>query len=137
MLNEQEAVLPPASVALNVMMLVDDGVPLGKAEPLAKPVIRATVAPAQLSNADGVANVWTAVHRLRSMFTVLLTGQEMLGGCRSLTVTVNEQVDEFRLPSVARQVTTVLPRGKTELLFRPPRRVSVGGGEQLSEAKIE
>jgi hypothetical protein len=137
MLNEQDAVLPPASVALNVITLVVVDAPFGKAEPLAKPVVRETLTPAQLSVAVGVAKVCTEVHWLRSVLTVLLAGQLMLGGCTSLTVTKNEQVDELPLPSVARHVTTVLPRGKAEPLFRPLRRVSVGGGEQLSDAEIE
>lgn len=133
-LKEQTEVFPPASVALNVMILVAVGVPFGKAEPLAKPVMRATVTPEQLSVAVGVAKVWIEVQRPVFMFTVRLGGQAMLGNWLSTTVTLNEQAAVSPLPSVAFQVTTVMPRGKDEPLFRPVRRASVGGGEQLSDA---
>ena len=47
--KEQVAVLPLASVTLNVLTVV----PLGKAEPLAKPAICAVVCPGQLSAPTG------------------------------------------------------------------------------------
>jgi hypothetical protein len=44
----------------------------------------------------------------------MLAGQAMVGGCVSLTVTVNEHVPVPPEPSVAVQVTVVAPTGKTE-----------------------
>jgi hypothetical protein len=80
-LNEQFAVLPDVSVAVQVTVLV----PYAKVLPLAG--IQLYVTPGQLSLTVG-ANVTTAVQAL----VVMLAGQVIVGLIVSLTVTVNEQL---------------------------------------------
>ena len=46
-----------------------------------------------------------------------MAGQVTVGGCVSLTVTVNEQVAVLPDPSVAVQVTVVVPFGKGDPLL--------------------
>jgi hypothetical protein len=50
---------------------------------------------------------------LASVFWVTLAGQEIVGGCVSLTVTVKVQVPVKVAASVAVQVTVVVPFAKT------------------------
>ena len=125
--NEQEAVLLEASVVTHATVVV----PFGKAEPDGG--VQTVVAPAQLSVAVGV-NVTTAVQTFGSVFLVILAGQVMVGACVSLTVTVNEQVDE--VPSSLRPgaTTVVVPTGKKEpeaglALTTPQFPVKVGAGK--------
>ena len=61
----------------------------------------------------------------------MLAGQAMLGGCVSLIVTVNVQLDDRLAASVTEQLTVVVPFGKVE----PEAGVQVGEPTpgQLSE----
>jgi hypothetical protein len=101
--NEHVAVLPEPSVAVEVTVVV----PLGKNDPDAGTLV--IVTPGQLSLAVG-ANVTFAPHAPGLFDTVILAGQVIVGGCTSLTVTVNVQIDP--LPPVA--VTVVVPLGKND-----------------------
>jgi hypothetical protein len=84
--NEQVAVLPPASVAVQVTVVV----PMGKGDPEAGEHM--AVAPGQLSETVpaatlGVGNVGDAPHWPAAFDTEKLFGQEMVGGSSSTTVT--------------------------------------------------
>jgi hypothetical protein len=107
--NEQVAVLPDASVAVQVTVVVPtgNGVPDGGTQ--------ATVTPGQLSVATGGGNVATAVvaiGQLAGATAVTLGGQVMVGGCVSTTVTVKVHW-RWGGPAVV-QVTVVVPTGKNE-----------------------
>jgi len=93
--NVQLAVLPAASVAVAVTVVV----PTGKVLPDAGTVV--TVTPGQLSLADGSANVTTAPQVPGVLLTEIFAGQVMLGGCTSFTVTVKLQVDVLPAASTA------------------------------------
>lgn len=115
------AVLPDASVAVHVTVVVPtgNGVPEGGTH--------ATVTPGQLSVATGSAKVPTAavaIGQLAGATAVTLVGQVMVGGCVSLTVTVNEQVRGGG--PVVVQVTVVVPTGKNE----------PDAGEQVGAAQL-
>src|SRR5947207_3299793 len=102
----QLALLPEVSVAVQVTVVV----PTGKHEPEAGE--HATVTPGQLSEAGGLVYV-TVLHAslIVLALAVMLAGHgPMVGGCVSLTVTVNEQLG----PAVVEQVTVVVPFGKNE-----------------------
>ena len=92
------------SVALNVTVVV----PTGNISPLPNALRVDMVTPGQLSEAVPV-NVCNEPHALLELFTLILAGQEMVGFWLSLTVTVNEQSSVFPAPSVALQVTVVVP----------------------------
>jgi hypothetical protein len=77
----QVAVLPAASVTTNVFVVV----PLGNAEPLAKPAVCAMLEPGQLS-LNGTLYVTTAVHKPASLFTVILLGHVKVGFSLSFTI---------------------------------------------------
>ena len=84
--NEQVAVLPEASVAVQVTVVVPtgNGVPEGGTH--------ATVTPGQLSVATGGGNVATAVvaiGQLAGATAITLAGHVIVGGCVSTTVMVN------------------------------------------------
>ena len=100
----QVAVLPDASVAVHVTVVV----PSGKHEP--EGGLHATVTPGQLSVAT-VVKLATA-HGLVTVgvVTVTLAGQVIVGGWVSFTVTVKAQLG----PSALVQVTVVVPFGKKE-----------------------
>jgi hypothetical protein len=105
--NVQDAVLPDASVAVTVTVVV----PTGKKLPDAG--LELTVTPGQLSLADGKLYVTTAPHWLVVLFTVMFAGQlPIVGFCASTTVTVNVQLDVLPAASVAVAVTVVVPLGK-------------------------
>ena len=112
--NEHFAVLPDASVAVKTFVVV----PTGKVEPLAKPLVKATVA-LQLSVAVGVLNVATAPHTPKSVLILRAVGQLMTGTSLSVTVTVNEQAEVFPAASVAVKTILFEPRGKVEPLAKP------------------
>jgi hypothetical protein len=104
--NEQVAVLPLASVAVQVTVVV----PTGMIEPEAG--THATVTPGQLSVAVGggkVTAVAVVAGQVNAVTAVTLSGHSMVGGCVSLTVTVNVHIT---LETV--QVTVVVPTGKNE-----------------------
>jgi hypothetical protein len=101
-LNVQVAVLPDASVAVQVTVEV----PVGKALPEAG--LQLVVTPGQLSVADAV-NETAAVHNPGSVLAVMFEGHVIAGASLSITVTVNEQVAVLPALSVAVQVTVVTP----------------------------
>ena len=106
-LKVQAFVLPLPSVAVQVTIVV----PLAKAVPL--PGEQTTGALPQLSVAVGAVKVVTAVHWPASVLLVMLAGQApMTGASWSLTVTLKVQALVLPLPSVAMQVTTVVPLTK-------------------------
>ena len=75
--------------------------PNGKVLPGAAPVVRAMVAPEQLSVTVGTVQVAVAVQAAPA-FTVMLDGQPAITGfVASTTVTVKEQVAVLPAPSVA------------------------------------
>src|SRR5438093_10836073 len=82
----QVAVSPAASVAVQVTVLV----PIGNGVPLAG--LPLTVAPGQLSVGVGSVAVTTAAQSSGSARRVLLAGQVIVGGCVSVTVTLQLQV---------------------------------------------
>ena len=104
--NEHKAVLPEVSVAVQVTVVV----PTGNVKPEAG--LQTTVTPGQLSDAMTVKlTIWLLVGgQLAAAVVVILAGHVMVGGCVSLTVTVNVQLG----PAVVVQVTVVVPFGKNE-----------------------
>src|SRR6266571_5929537 len=103
-LKVQALVLPLPSVAVQVTTVV----PLAKPVPLAGK--QTTEALVQLSLAVGVVKVATAVHWPASVLFTMLAGQAaMTGASVSLTVTLKVQALVLPLPSVAVQVTIVVP----------------------------
>jgi hypothetical protein len=103
----QVAVLPDVSVAVHVTVVV----PTGKIEP--EGGTQTKVTPGQLSVTTGggkLTTVVVAMGQVAAAVVVTFEGQVMLGGCVSLTVTVNEQL----APAVVEQVTVVVPTGKNE-----------------------
>jgi predicted nucleotidyltransferase len=105
--NEQEAELPAASVAVQETVVV----PFGNVEPEAGE--QTTEPPGQLSETVG-AKVTTAEHCPGVFGAVTLAGQTIDGGCVSLTVTVNDQDAVLLEASVAVQLTVVVPFGNVE-----------------------
>jgi hypothetical protein len=63
-----------------------------------------------------------AAHCPGSVARVVLAGHMIVGGCVSLTVTVNEQAD----PDAGVQITVVAPLGKVE----------PDGGTQVTESQL-
>lgn len=103
--KEQVAVLPDASVAVQVTVVV----PTGKHVPDGG--VQVAVTPGQLSEAVGGGKVTTTqVCPGAGVTAVMLGGHVMLGGCVSLTVMVKGQL----APPVSVQVTVVVPTGKNE-----------------------
>ena len=103
--NEQVAVLPEASVAVHVTVVV----PCGNADPDGGTQVVTT--PGQLSLEEGVVKVTTSATVSGSPVAVIGEGQVIVGGCVSFTVTVNVQLG----PSPAAvHVTVVVPTGKVE-----------------------
>jgi len=85
--NEQEAVLPEASVAVQVTVVV----PFKKVEPDGG--LQLTVAPGQLS-VTVAEKLTTAEHWPGSVLVTMLAGQEIVGGVSSTTVTMAVQVSD-------------------------------------------
>ena len=98
---------------LSRAVLVTVVVPSGKAKPLAGLLV--TFVTAQLSVALTV-KVTLLAHAPGAVFTVRFTGQAMLGGNVSRTVTVKVHMLELPLLSRAVLVTVVVPRGKAKPL---------------------
>jgi hypothetical protein len=95
MVNVHVVVLPEASVAVEVTVVV----PIGKKLPVTALVVM--VAPGQLSlNVDAV-KLTTAPHWLASLDTVMFEGQLITGACVSFTVTVKLQLVMLPDASVA------------------------------------
>lgn len=124
--------LPEVSVAVQVTVVV----PTGRTVP--EGGLQATVTPGQLSVAVA-ANVATApLGQVGS--NVLFAGQVMVGGCASLTVTVNWQLALLFDASVAVQVTVVVPFGNVEPVGGTqstvtPGQLSVAVAEKLTTAE--
>jgi hypothetical protein len=124
-LNEQDAVLPLASVAVQVTVVV----PTGTIEPDGS--TQAKVTPGQLSETVGSGKVTVTVGDPGVPTAVIFAGQVIVGGCVSLTVTVNEHVAIATESSL--QVTVVVPTGKNDpdgglQVIVPQLPLAVGGG---------
>jgi hypothetical protein len=107
--NEQVAVLPDESVAVQVTVVV----PTGKIDPLAGE--QTTVATEQLSIAAGSAKATATPVDGGQVWAVTLVmpgGQAIAGACVSWTLTVNEQAG----PTDGVQVTVVVPTGNNDPL---------------------
>src|SRR5882724_11624449 len=103
----QTALLPWLSVTVQITVLV----PTGKSEG----ALLVTVTGPQLSATIGVPRVTlVAPHRPAEALTVTRAGQEMVGGCVSLTITVCGQVTLLPWLSVTVQITVLVPTGKSE-----------------------
>ena len=75
-----------------------------------------------------------ALHWPGAAVTDWLEGQLMPGSWASVTLTVNEQVEERFAPSMARHTQVVTPAGNVEPDNGPLTRTSAGAGAQLSVA---
>src|SRR5439155_911876 len=101
------ALLPWLSVTIQITVFV----PTGKIEG----ALLVTVTVPQLSPTVGVPRVTlVAPHRPAEAFTVTRAGQEMVGSCVSLTMTVCGQVALLPWLSVTVQITVFVPTGKSE-----------------------
>ena len=103
----QVAVLPLASVAVQVTVVT----PTGIVDPDGG--LQTVTTPGQLSVTVGavkVTVVLTAGGQAGAATAVTLAGQVIVGGCTSLTVTVNVQL----APACAVHVTVVVPLGKKD-----------------------
>src|SRR5438477_4011183 len=117
--NAQTLVLPLASVAVQVTMVV----PLGKEEPLAGE--QTEVTPGQLSVA--VAMKVTLLAQVPGeVLTTILAGQIITGASASLMATVKEQVPALPQPSVAVQRTLLVPTAKVEPLVGTQTTMELG-----------
>jgi hypothetical protein len=105
MVNEQEPVKPTPSVALQTTVVV----PFWNTAPLIPPLKWLATAPAQLSDATGVAYATAAVHWFKSVARIILAGQIMVGAVASATVTIAEQVEVLLLPSLTVSTTVLAP----------------------------
>jgi hypothetical protein len=119
--NEQFVVLPDASVAVQVTVVV----PFGNVEPDGG--VQDAVIPGQLS-LDVAVKLTTAEHCPESVPVVMFAGQFRVGASLSFTVTVNEQLAEPSL-LVAVQLTVVVPFGKA--LPDAGVQVTVGGAQPV------
>ena len=104
-LKEQLVLLPEASVARKVLVVV----PIGKAAPLASPAVCVVVTPVQLSVPEGEEKVTVAVQTPEPTACVIVAGQLMPGAVLSTLFTVKVQVLEFKEPSVAKMLTVMAP----------------------------
>jgi len=104
--NAQEAVWLLAAVTTKVLVVM----PTGKLLPLAMPVVRAVLAPEQLSVPTGAVYVTGAAHWPEAALAVMSAGQEIIGGLTSSSVTVKAQAPVLLASSVAVKVTVWLPR---------------------------
>jgi hypothetical protein len=109
--NEADVVLPAASLAVQVTVVV----PIGNVEPLAG-VHEKLVTP---TSSVAVAEYVTTVPPGPAASTVMSDGTVTTGGVVStvwLTVTLNEAVLELPAASLAEQWTVVVPSGNVEPL---------------------
>ena len=90
-----------------------------------------TLAPGQLSITVGGEKFTAGEHCPADAVTVTFAGQTSAMRSKSLTVTVNEQVAVRPPPSVATQVTVVIPIAKLEPLGGEQTTLKIG---QLSAA---
>jgi hypothetical protein len=75
---------------------------------------QATVTPGTLSVATGAGKVTTAEHWVAPASAVTFAGHLMTGGSLSATTTLKKQPAVFPEPSVAVQLTILVPAGKRE-----------------------
>jgi hypothetical protein len=101
-LDAQLAVLPEASVAVHVSVVVPTG------NVLPDGGLHDTVSPGQLSDATGGANVTRELNCPNGTKVTMLAGQVIAGGWVSLTVIVNEHEG----PAVLVTFTVVVALGK-------------------------
>jgi hypothetical protein len=106
--NEHIAGLPDASLTVQVTVVT----PFWKVDPDAG-MHDGVPTPGQLSVAVAFLYVTTAEHRFGSVPCVIGDGQVIIGACVSLTVTVNEHIDEFFDASLTVQLTVVVPFANT------------------------
>ena len=116
-LNEQDEVLPDASVAVQVTAVV----PAGNVEPEAG--VQLLVTPGQLSLAVGE---YVTAGAVVQFVTDILAGHVIVGGWLSLTMTFCVQVLELPQASVAVQTTEFVPFGNWagalfEMVGLPPQ----------------
>ena len=104
----QEPILPDASVAVQVTVVV----PTGKPDPEAG--TQTTVALPQLSVPVGVVYVTVAVQVPTGALVTMFAGHVTVGFVASLTVTVNMHEPVLPAGSVAVHVTVVVPTGKLD-----------------------
>ena len=102
--NEQFAGLPDASLTAQFTVVT----PFGNVAPDVG-VQTGVPTPGQLSVAVAFGYVTTAEHRFGSFPCTTLEGQVTVGGCVSLTVTVNEQLAGLPEASLTVQLTVVVP----------------------------
>src|SRR5438093_3118903 len=124
------AVLPLASMARNVFVVV----PIGMRLPTGRPLMRLTITPEQLSEA--VAKPRSEMTRPGSVEPgpvprVMLGGAVISGGVLSTTVTVSVAVAAAPSVSVAVYVIVVLPTGKRLPLGTPARVIVTAPGAPL------
>jgi hypothetical protein len=105
-LNEQALVFPEPSVAVQLTLFV----PRAKVEP--DTGAQLTVRVAQLSVAVAAKVTLLRVHWSRSFVVTMFAGQVIAGGSASLTVTAKEQLALLPDPSVAVQLTVLVPLAK-------------------------
>src|SRR5690554_2901767 len=98
---------PYSSVAVNSMVVT----PAGKAEPLAGPAVCTTVTSEHASVAVASSKCTTASQLPGSVFTVMSSGQSMVGRVDSVTDTVNVHVVELPAASTTSKVTSWSPAG--------------------------
>jgi hypothetical protein len=128
MVNEQVAVFPAISVAVQLTVVV----PTAKAKPGGG--IQNTPGLGQLSIATGTYTTFES-HSLRLAGTEIFAGQVMEGASVSFTVTWNEQDEVLPAPSVAVQVTVVVPTENT--VPDAGLHTTTGGEGQLSVAVVK
>jgi hypothetical protein len=133
--NPQLAVLPDASVAVQLTVVV----PSGNAVPDAG--IHTTFAIIQLSVAVAL-KLTAAEHWPDELPTVIGAGHITTGGCESVTVTVNvHALDVLPDASVAVQLTLVVPTGNVEpdagvhIVVTVPGQLSVPVAENVTTAE--
>ena len=122
--NEQVAVLPEASVAVQVTVVTPSG------KQLPEGGLQTTVTPGQLSVAVVVKFTTVQVLPGAGVTAVRLHGQVMTGAWVSLTLTVNVQLG----PAEEVHVTVVVPTGKNkpeagvQVMVPQPEPCGVGAG---------
>src|SRR5687767_5591593 len=96
--NEHTLVFPPASVAVNEILVV----PTGNNDPLGNPAVCVITVPGQLSFTAGATQFTMAPHKPGLLIALIFTGQDVnTGTWLSITVTVNEQTVTLPLASIA------------------------------------
>ena len=110
-----DAVNPPASVTVNVFVVV----PVGNVDPLGSPAVCTVTAKGQLSVPIGATYITSAPHTPGVFDCVMFPGQVITGACESVIVTVNEHDAVSPPASVTVNVFVVVPVGKIDPLGRP------------------